>query len=64
MAAKGKKIQITLVKSTIGQIPSKRKTVEALGLRKLQSKVVKIQDDAILGMVKSVRHLIKFEEVK
>ncbi|RPJ09039.1 MAG: 50S ribosomal protein L30 [Spirochaetaceae bacterium] len=64
MAAKANKIQITLVKSTIHQLPSKRKTVEALGLRKINSSVVKIADPAILGMVKCIKHLVKVEEVK
>lgn len=33
------KLRITLVKSTIGAVPKNRKTVEALGLRKLNKTV-------------------------
>jgi ribosomal protein L30, bacterial/organelle len=58
-----KKLKITLVKSTIGAIPKHRKTVEALGLKKLH-KTVEMQDnDAMRGMVQQVRHLVKVEEI-
>jgi len=57
------KLKITLVKSTIGAIPKHRKTVEALGLRKL-NKTVEMPDNASTrGMVQQVRHLVKVEEV-
>ena len=39
------KLKITLVKSTIGAVPKHRKTVEALGLRKL-NKTVEMPDSA------------------
>ena len=57
------KLRITLVKSTIGAVPKNRKTVEALGLRKL-NKTVEIPDNAaVRGMVRQVRHLVKVEEI-
>ncbi|MGO5052467.1 50S ribosomal protein L30 [Lachnospiraceae bacterium LCP25S3_G4] len=56
-------LKVTLVKSTIGAVPKHRKTVEALGLRKL-NKTVEIPDNAATrGMVQQVRHLVKVEEV-
>ncbi|HIU76734.1 MAG TPA: 50S ribosomal protein L30 [Candidatus Pelethocola excrementipullorum] len=56
------KLKVTLVKSTIGAIPKHRKTVEALGLRKL-NKTVELPDNvAVRGMVKQVCHLVKVEE--
>ena len=56
------KLKITLVKSTIGAIPKHRKTVEALGLKKVY-KSVELQDNACTrGMVEQVRHLVKVEE--
>ena len=56
-------LKITLVKSTIGAVPKHKKTVEALGLRKL-NKTVELPDNAATrGMVKQVRHLVKVEEV-
>jgi large subunit ribosomal protein L30 len=57
------KLKITLVKSTIGAIPKHKKTVEALGLRKL-NKTVELPDNAaIRGMVAHVSHLVKVEEI-
>ena len=55
-------LKITLVKSTIGAVPKHKKTVEALGLKKL-NKTVELQDNAATrGMVKQVQHLVKVEE--
>ena len=56
------KLRITLVKSPIGAIPKHRKTVEALGLRKLNKTVVLPDNAATRGMVQQVRHLVKVEE--
>lgn len=57
------KLRITLVKSTIGAIPKHRKTVEALGLKKLNKTVEMPDNDAVRGMVWQVRHLVKVEEI-
>ena len=57
------KLKITLVKSTIGAIPKHRKKVEALGLRKVNKTVELPNNDAVRGMVKQVKHLVKVEEV-
>ncbi len=57
------KLKITLVKSTIGAIPKNRKTVEALGLRKLNKTVEMPDNSAVRGMIQQVRHLIKVEEI-
>ena len=56
-------IKVTLVKSTIGAIPKHRKTVAALGLRKLNSSKLHKDNQAIRGMLQQVRHLVKVEEV-
>ncbi len=55
-------IKITLVKSTIGAIPKHRKTVQALGLRKTNSSVVRQDNEATRGMIKQVSHLVKVEQ--
>jgi len=57
------KLKITLVKSTISSIPKHRKTVEALGLRKLNKTVEMPDNAAIRGMIDNVRHLVKVEEI-
>ena len=56
-------IKITLVKSTIGAIPKHKKTVQALGLKKLNSSVIQQDNAATRGMVKQVSHLVKVEEI-
>lgn len=56
-------LKVTLVKSTIGAIPKHRKTIEALGLRKIRQEVVLPNNDAVKGMVWHVRHLVKVEEI-
>ncbi len=57
------KLKITLIKSTIGAVPKNRKTVEALGLRKI-GKTVELPDNkATRGMIQNVKHLVKVEEI-
>ena len=56
------KLKITLVKSN-GAIPKHKKTVEALGLKKLH-KTVELPDNAATrGMIHQVKHLVKVEEI-
>ncbi len=57
------KLKITLVKSPIGAIPKHKKTVAALGLRKMNSTVLQPDNASTRGMVQQVRHLVKVEEV-
>ena len=58
-----KKLKITLVKSSIGAVPKNKKTVEALGLRKLNKTVEMPDNEAVRGMIRQVRHLVKVEEI-
>jgi len=58
-----KKIQIKLVKSSIGYNLKKKNTLEALGLTRLNKKVVKVNNPAIQGMVKQVYHLVEVKEI-
>ncbi len=57
------KLKITLVKSPIGAVPKQKATVEALGLKKLYKTVEMPDNAAVRGMIQSVRHLVKVEEV-
>ena len=61
--AEGKKLKVTLVKSTIGSIEKHKKTVQALGLKKVRSIVVVNDNPAMRGVVFVVKHLVKVEEV-
>ncbi len=57
------KLKITLVKSTIGAIPKHKKTVEAMGLRKLNKSVEMPDNESVRGMIAQVKHLVKVEEI-
>jgi large subunit ribosomal protein L30 len=57
------KVKITLVRSTIGCPQGQRRTVEGLGLRKLNHSVVQPANMQILGMVRKISHLVRIEEV-
>jgi len=58
-----KKIKITQVRSVIDRPERQKRTMEALGLRKLNAVVEKEATPQILGMVGKVTHLVKVEEV-
>ena len=58
-----KKLKITLVKSPIGAVPKNKKTVEALGLTKLNKTVEMPDNAATRGMIRKVTHLVKVEEI-
>lgn len=55
-------IKITLTRSLIGYPQDQRATVRALGLRKINSNVVKEDTQTIRGMIHKVNHLVKVEE--
>ena len=56
------KLKVTLVKSPIGCVPKHRRTVEALGLKRV-NKTVELPDNAaVRGMVNQVSYLVKVEE--
>ncbi len=58
-----KKVRIRLVRSVIGQNPTQRKTVKALGLKKVNSVVEQNATPDILGMVNRISHLVQVEEI-
>lgn len=58
-----KKIRITQVKSVIDRSERQKRTVEALGLSKINATVEVEATPQILGMVRKVNHLVKVEEV-
>lgn len=57
------KLRITLVKSTIGAIPKHKKTIAALGLKKVNKTVEMPDNAAVRGMIHQVKHLVKVEEI-
>ena len=58
-----KKLRVTLVKSPIGAVPKNKKTVEAMGLRKVNHSVELPDNEAVRGQLRMVAHLVKVEEI-
>jgi large subunit ribosomal protein L30 len=58
-----KKIKITQVRSGIGRPLRQKRTLQALGLRKMQHSVEHEATPQILGMVAKVQHLVTVEEI-
>ncbi|HLW08134.1 MAG TPA: 50S ribosomal protein L30 [Marinilabiliaceae bacterium] len=56
------KIRVTQVKSKIGSTLRQRRTLEALGLKKMNATVEHEDTPEILGMVAKVRHLVSIEK--
>ena len=56
-------LKITLVKSTIGEKPRTRATVESLGLRKIRQSVERPNTPDVRGMVNRAKHLLDVEEI-
>jgi large subunit ribosomal protein L30 len=59
-----KKYKISQVRSAIGRPERQKRTLKALGLRKLHNPVTIDGTPQVLGMIAKVRHLLDVEEVK
>ena len=62
--ANGPMLKITLVKSASGRLVKQQRTLEALGLTKINSVTVKPDNAQTKGMIFVVKHLVKVESVK
>ncbi len=58
------KIKVTQVRSAIKHTARQKRTLEALGLRKLHQTIEVEATPQIRGMVEHVSHLVKVEETK
>jgi len=58
------KVLITQIRSTIKRPDNQKKTIEALGLGKINRSVEKELSPSIEGMIKTVNHLVEVKEVK
>jgi len=56
------KIKIKQIKSKIGCIPEQKKTLEALGLKRINHCVEHEATPQIMGMIKKVHHLVAVVE--
>ena len=58
------KLKITQVRSTINRQENQKRTMKALGLRKLHQTVIHEDQPQIRGMIRTVFHLVEVEDVK
>jgi large subunit ribosomal protein L30 len=58
----GKTLRVTWVKSDIGFTKDQKRTIKALGLRRLHQTVEHKDHPALRGMLKKVIHMLKIEE--
>jgi len=57
------KLRITYIKSAIGYSADQKETIKSLGLRKLNSSIVREDTPVVRGMIFKVRHLVTVQEV-
>ena len=58
------RIKVTQTRSTIDRKQNQKRTIVALGLGKINSSIVHNDTPQIRGMIKTVEHLVKWEEVE
>ncbi len=58
----GKTVRVTLVRSPIGYTKDQKRTVLALGLRRMHQTVEHEDNPALRGMIRKVIHLVQVEE--
>jgi large subunit ribosomal protein L30 len=58
----GKQITIKLIRSPIGYTERQKKTVLALGLKRLNQSVSRADTPAVRGMVNAISHLVEVQE--
>lgn len=59
-----KQLKITLVKSPIGNQERAKRTVKALGFKRLHQIIVHPDNPSVRGMIQKVAHLVVVEEVQ
>ncbi|MCF8221624.1 MAG: 50S ribosomal protein L30 [Bacteroidales bacterium] len=57
------KIRVTQIKSKIGMPERQKKTLAALGLKKMHQSIEHEATPQVLGMVTAVKHLVRVEEI-
>jgi large subunit ribosomal protein L30 len=57
------RLKVTQIKSEIGGKPNQRETLRTLGLKRIGDIVVKEDSLSVRGLVRTVAHLVKVEEI-
>jgi large subunit ribosomal protein L30 len=58
------RLKVTQVRSVIGAKRNQRETLRSLGLKRINDAVVKEDRPEIRGMIQTVTHLVRVEEVE
>jgi large subunit ribosomal protein L30 len=58
-----KQLKITQIRSEIGKLEPQKRTIKALGLKKMNASVTQKDTPVIRGMIACVKHLVKVEEI-
>ena len=58
------KIKVKQIRSKIRRPQNQKRTLEALGLNRIDQEVVHEATPSIIGMINKVKHLVSFEEIK
>lgn len=56
-------LKITQIKSIIDRSERQKRSIEALGLKKMNDSVVHEDTPQILGIIRKVNHLVKVEKI-
>jgi large subunit ribosomal protein L30 len=57
-------VKVTQTKSKIGSLPAQKKTIQALGLRRIRHSVVLEATPQVMGMIGKVSHMVAIEKLK
>ena len=57
------KLEITLKRSVIGAKEDQKRTIQALGLKKIRQSIVHDDSDSLRGMINKVSHLVTVKEI-
>lgn len=59
-----KRLEIRQIRSTIGRKRVQKRTIEALGIKRLNQKVSHEDTPQIRGMIRRVTHLVEVQEIQ
>ena len=59
-----KKLKVTQIQSSIGNKVKAKRTIEALGLKRMHHTVVHEDNPQIRGMIFRVKHMVTVEEIE
>ena len=58
-----KQLKIMQIRSAIGKLVAQKRTIKALGIKKMHATVIHQDCPVVRGMIEQVKHLVKVEEL-